>query len=277
MTEPDRPLPPLPTFLIIGAQKSATRWLRVNLGKHPDVFTADRELMFFNKPGRVRRIGLEGYRAQFAGWDGEPVVGEATPSYMIWRHKPGDVARRIDRCLPDVRLIAILRNPVDRADSALSHHIRRQRLPARAKLVKQVKRRRPEKDNFGLIAGGWYGESLRPYVRRFGSRLLVLLYDDLQRDPFFVYRRALAHIGAEPTFRPEELQSVVFGNRTSSAEPTLTIDERRFLYQTYFAQDVRRLQRLIGRNLSMWNPDHVPYLSRASEGDVERSATSGSS
>ena len=31
---------PLPTFVVIGAQKSATRWLRTNLGKHPDVYTA---------------------------------------------------------------------------------------------------------------------------------------------------------------------------------------------------------------------------------------------
>ena len=50
--------PPLPTFLIIGAQKSATRWLRLNLGLHPDVFTARGELEFFNNGDRYRAEGV---------------------------------------------------------------------------------------------------------------------------------------------------------------------------------------------------------------------------
>ena len=46
---------PLPTFLIIGAQKCATRWLRFNLGLHPDVYVAPTELSFFNNGHRIRR------------------------------------------------------------------------------------------------------------------------------------------------------------------------------------------------------------------------------
>ena len=60
---------PLPTFLIIGAQKSATRWLRLNLGLHPDVFTASTELGFFNNASRFE-LGAAAYRAEFAGWRG---------------------------------------------------------------------------------------------------------------------------------------------------------------------------------------------------------------
>ncbi len=61
---------PLPTFVIIGAQKSATRWLRINLGQHPQIFTARSELHFWNakwkvqdhRPGELPRAvrGLEG-------------------------------------------------------------------------------------------------------------------------------------------------------------------------------------------------------------------------
>jgi hypothetical protein len=256
MKQPERPLPPPPTFLIIGAQKSATRWLRSNLGKHPDVFTADHELSFFNRPGMMRRIGLEGYRAQFDGWEGEPVVGEATPGYMIHRHDPNAVSRRINRALPDVRLIAILRNPIDRANSALLHHIRRRRLPARTKLVKVVKKRNPETDRLSLIAGGWYGASLKPYKRRFGERLLIMLYDDLERNSLAVYQRALRHVGAEPSFVPEGLESVVFSNKKSDDDrDDLTLKERRILYG-YFRDDIRRLQRMMGRSLRMWDPDY---------------------
>ena len=80
--------PPLPTFLIIGAQKSATRWLRLNLGLHPAVFTASREIEFFNNRDRYEDQGASWYREQFEGWDGEAIVGEATPGYMFWRHHP---------------------------------------------------------------------------------------------------------------------------------------------------------------------------------------------
>ena len=75
----------LPTFVIIGAQKCATRWLRMNLGKHPDIYTARSELAFWNTEKRVERLGLDWYRHQFEGRKGEPIVGEATPGYMIWR------------------------------------------------------------------------------------------------------------------------------------------------------------------------------------------------
>ena len=64
------PLAPLPTFLIIGAQKSATRWLRLNMGLHPSVFTAGREIEFFNNHTRFEAEGVEWYREQFSGWSG---------------------------------------------------------------------------------------------------------------------------------------------------------------------------------------------------------------
>ncbi|MFL6241785.1 MAG: sulfotransferase, partial [Acidimicrobiia bacterium] len=70
-------IPPLPTFLIIGAQKSATRWLRHNLGRHREIYTSPYELGFFNSPKRFATLGVDWYRAQFEGWNGERIVGEA--------------------------------------------------------------------------------------------------------------------------------------------------------------------------------------------------------
>src|SRR5215218_7996379 len=187
---------PLPTFLIIGAQKSATRWLRVNAGRHPDVFTAPSETQFFHSPTRFESLGLEWYREQFSGWAGEPIVGEATPGYMMWRHRPRSVAERIAQVVPDVRLIAILRNPVDRAQSALIHSETSGKLPPNSNLLEVISQRPPEHDPLGLVSGGWYSASLKPYRQIFGDQLLVLLYDDIQTDPARVYLRALVHIGA---------------------------------------------------------------------------------
>ena len=225
--------PPLPTFLIIGAQKSATRWLRLNLGLHPEVFTASREIEFFNNGPRYRDDGTDWYRAQFEGWDGEAIVGEATPGYMFWRHRPVVVSERIDETLPDVRLIATLRNPIDRAQSAMVHHIEFGALPRDSVLIDLVKATPPEKDRLGIISGGWYADSLEPYFDRFGERLLVVLHDDVDDDARGVYDVALRHVGATTDFVPPEFERVRFSlQQKASSEPgrrPLTLAERTYL------------------------------------------------
>ncbi len=253
---------PLPTFLIIGAQKSGTRWLRVNLGQHPDVYAAPTETMFFHSPERFEVLGLDWYRDQFWGWEGQPIVGEATPGYMMWRHRPRRVAERIAQVVPDVRLIAILRNPVDRAQSALVHSVTFGKLPPDSNLLEAISQRPPEHDPLGLVSGGWYAASLKPYRQLFGDQLLVLLHDDIQADPARVYRRALVHIGADLDFVPSDLEEVLFSNqRPRPSESSEGADGRRELSEeerqrvfAYFRADVEKLEPMIGRDLSMWDP-----------------------
>ena len=246
----------LPTFVIIGAQKSATRWLRTNLGQHPDIFTVSSEMHFWNNKHRVDSRGLEWYREQFEGWAGEPIVGEATPGYMIWRHHPSYVAQRMKEHHPDVRLIAILRNPIDRAQSAMLHHMRRQRIPAGAKLVDVAREHRPsESDWFCLVSGGWYAASLEPFLDRFGDQLLVLLHDDVAADPVRPYEAALRHVGADPTFLPDDLSRVVFSNQRSRAarKSPLAVEDRIELWE-YFRDDIARLEQMFALDLSRWAP-----------------------
>lgn len=263
------PTLPLPTFLMIGAQKSATRWLRFNLDQHPDIFTTPAELEFFNYQRNFNRLGTEWYRCQFEGWAGEAAVGESTPGYMMWRHDPAVVAERIERVVPGVRLIAILRNPVDRAQSALVHQVRRRRLPPDAHLIDVVRAHAPlDDDPWGIVSGGWYARSLEPFAQRFGDQLLVLLHDDISVDAPRVYESALHHLGVDTTFVPPELSGVRFSNKDLSIlrrlvrvhdrkgpwkgrEPSLS--ERQELFE-HFRHDVRELEALIGRDLSCWEP-----------------------
>jgi uncharacterized protein (TIGR03086 family) len=253
---------PLPRFLIIGAQKSGTRWLRVNLDRHPDIYTAPSETMFFHSPERFDARGLEWYRAKFDGWNGEEIVGEATPGYMMWRHRPRRVARRIADVIPDIRLIAILRNPIDRAESAMAHFIKRGRLPADSNLLELVNGTPPQHDPWSLVTGGWYAASLKPYRELFGDQLLVLLHDDVTEDPRHAYEQTLDHIGAVPDFVPSDLAVVLFSTRrTMTADPSrpastpreLSEDERQRLF-AYFRDDVRALETMIDRDLSNWDP-----------------------
>jgi hypothetical protein len=250
--------PPLPNFLIIGAQKSATRWLRMHLGQHPEIFTADKELRFFNDDSFER--GLDSYRKGFEGWDGEPVIGEATPSYMMWRELPERSAARIEESLPDVRLMALLRNPVDRTYSAFVHHVREGRIPADMDLLERLRDVPPEEDDLGLVAGGWYAASLAPYFERFGDRLRTFLHDAVAERPEEVYARALEHVGASPGFSPPGLRRVRHSGRLPEASPhageegrrrDLSAEERAEVFG-YFREDVDRLEEMLGRDLSAW-------------------------
>jgi uncharacterized protein (TIGR03086 family) len=91
--------------------------------------------------------------------------------------------------------------------------------------------------------------------------LLVLLHDDMTQDPQRVYNRALMHIGASMDFVPPDLSRVVFSNRSEAGEPLeasigqheLSTDERQRLY-AYFRNDVDALEKMIGRDLSRWDP-----------------------
>ncbi len=246
---------PLPTFVVIGAQKSATRWLRTNLGEHPDIHVAPRELVFFSSTERYAR-GLSWYREQFEGWDGQPVVGEASPAYMMWRHHPDRVAARVHESLGRVPVIAILRNPVERAQSAFRHHLDQGRIEPGTALLQHVRACPPEQDRLGIVSGGWYAASLRPYRERFGDRLLVLLHDDLGTDAAGPYRATLHHIGADESFVPPALDRVRFSNRAGSGAADaahLSPDERAELY-AYFRADVAELEAMLGRDLSAWDP-----------------------
>ena len=116
----------LPSLIIIGAPRCGTTSLHAYLGQHPDVYMSPlKETNFFlfdqKKPAFAGPDGesinrdsiyrLEDYRKQFVPRTTEKAAGEASPRYL----GSTGTAARIHAFLPDVKLIAILRNPVKRA------------------------------------------------------------------------------------------------------------------------------------------------------------------
>jgi hypothetical protein len=105
----------LPDFLIIGAQKSGTTSLYHYLVAHPSIAPAKAKGVHYFEEHYGK--GIRWYRSRFPVDVNERLTGEATPEYLFYPHVP----ERVARDLPAVRLIALLRNPIDRAYSHYQH------------------------------------------------------------------------------------------------------------------------------------------------------------
>ena len=122
----------LPNFIVIGAPKSGTTSLFYYLGQHPDIYLPVRkELHFFSYeelskrnhgPGDAEIVGnlcatYEQYVAHYRDVKTERAIGEVSPSYLYYSAS----AERIYSMLGSIKIIAILRNPIDKAYSQYMH------------------------------------------------------------------------------------------------------------------------------------------------------------
>jgi hypothetical protein len=115
----------LPNFIIIGAQKAGTTALYRYLEEHPDIYMSpDKEPRFFanaeDRNGVFPYKTQQDYETLFSGVAGQRAIGEASTLYLHSETAPA----RIKALIPDVRLIALLRNPVERAYSAYNFRVR---------------------------------------------------------------------------------------------------------------------------------------------------------
>src|SRR5881398_2677233 len=107
----------LPNLLVIGASKCGTTSLHHYLGLHPEIgMSRVKELHYFVE--EPTESSLRWYASQFPD---APVRGESSPSYTQ-RHRSPLVAARIARVLPDVKLVYIVRDPVERLLSSYRFH-----------------------------------------------------------------------------------------------------------------------------------------------------------
>jgi hypothetical protein len=180
-----------PNFLGIGAQRAGTTWLYENLRTHPDIFLPKKkELRYFNFE---YECGEEHYLENFADVGGESAIGEITPGYY-WNHA---ALKRIAAYRPEMRLIFILRSPVDRAYSQYELY----RDEFRNLSFSAALRERPE-----LIDWGMYGRSMKWLWDLFPPQQILLLdYEDLSSDPKSFLRGVLEFLEVDSDFVPPSI------------------------------------------------------------------------
>lgn len=159
----------LPDFLVIGAVKAGTTWLWHVLRNHPGLYLpANRkELRFFNERWRE---GVDWYASWFVS-AGDRVAGEVSPEYLHFE----PAAERVHAVVPDVKLIAVLRDPVERAFSHVRMHCKRGTVAA-SKIDDAVLQPL-------FLEPGFYGKHIARYLDIFPRKqLLVLRFEDLMAD-----------------------------------------------------------------------------------------------
>lgn len=179
----------LPDFIIMGAAKAGTTTLHRYLLRHPGVLMSDpKEPEFFSRD-EVYSRGVGWYRSLFEGASPTQLCGEASTTYTRWPHT-ADAAPRIAETLPEVRLIYILRNPVDRAYSHYSHHMREG--------VTKTFEEALAGSSIYFDCGLYMAQLERHLKHTSRERVLCLFTEDLQRAPGETMRRLLEFVGAEP-------------------------------------------------------------------------------
>jgi hypothetical protein len=165
------------------------------LYEHPEICIPRKEIHFFNREHRWAR-GYEWYEAIFSECPPNATVGE----FSTWYLSDVDAPKRIRDRYPEVRLIASLRHPVDRAYSGYLNDIAAGAVSAEAGF-RQALRSHPE-----YLDAGRYARHLRNYLDVFPrEQLLILFFDDARRDPLGTLQETYRFLGVDPTFRPTML------------------------------------------------------------------------
>lgn len=194
----------LPTFLIIGAPKSGTTSLAAYLAEHPDVFMApQKEVHFFDQ---FFNKGVEWYRDQFRDSANEHAVGEASPTYL---DSPRAMTR-MAQILPDAKLVAVLRNPVDQA---YSHYWWKRVLFERRSFDEAVRAEMrgeevPRQHRY-LESASYLRQLQRACDHYPRERLQVLILDDLHTKPTETVAAVYGFIGVDDAFEPSNAGAVL--------------------------------------------------------------------
>ena len=243
------------------------------LGEHPGIFMARKEMHHFGADlefgRRFYRRSARDYRAEFSGWKGEPVAGEAS----VWYLYSKTAAREIREFNPEARILILLREPAEMLHSLYSQFRfdGNESLPTfeealEAEGDRRAGRRIPRQAY--LAQGLRYREAARyagqveRYLEEFGpDRVKVILQEDFASDTAKVYRETLEFLGMDPAPRPASWK-VINGNKRSRSpmlrailsEPWLrglAVAARRWAPRGWFAA----LQRIEER---VWKMNTLP-------------------
>ena len=272
-------------FLIVGAQKSGSTSLRAFLEEQKkDIFILNRELHFWNRNGQYQDgAGLNAYLENFAEAKPNQIKGEKSPSYLVSKEAP----ERIHKHFPKVKIIAILRNPIDRAYSAYWHGRRVGAIETSTTFGEAVRNYKVNQGKpYGdMVTPGYYSEQIARYLSFFPLKQLHVISfestltqssDELhevlkfllphstianQESQLAFPKRNVARASRFPKLNEAIFKSKLLSYSTKSRiskkslvdlkVPEMLEDDRKFLQEIYAGEN-QALQSILGKNFA-WN------------------------
>ena len=274
----------LPTFLYIGAPKCGSTWIYKTLSAHQEVYIpVAKEIYYFD---RYYSKGPDWYASFFVKSGPETsAIGELSPNYL-YSH---EAASRIALDLPEVKLFACIRNPLERFLSQYMHARRNNQIKDSIEDILTLEKPPP------ILKFGKYYDYLVTYKELFGDEnFQVFFFDDLEQDPFGFAKNLYRFIGVDSGFeyldtkkkvlpasnfrigwlaflakkmarasrdvgfanlvgRIQEsfIVNLLYKKVSKEDKMTLTDEQRKWLID-YYADDVANVEKLLSRNLSHW-------------------------
>ncbi|MEM7237797.1 MAG: sulfotransferase [Pseudomonadota bacterium] len=225
----------LPDFLLIGAMKAATSTLSAYFEDHPQTFmVAPVEPHFFSHDDNWRK-GADWYGTFFQGAAPGQIIGEGSNSYTASPRFPS-AAARIHATVPDVKLVYMVRDPVERI---ISHWI--QNRADRGDRVSASLDAAVEADPERFVDQSRYGMQLDPYLALFPrAQIHVGFLEDLQSDPGAFYAGLCTFLGIETVAQPGRSKQ---NTSQGKAAPTRSYDRIKGV------PGLRRMARLVPQDL----------------------------
>jgi hypothetical protein len=239
-------------FLIAGTQKSGTTALDAYLRLHPNLgMASEKEVHFFDNETYFTNdpIDYSPYHQAFAPKPEHRLFGESTPIYMYWR----TASERIWRYNPDMKLILILRNPIERAFSHWNMECSRgaeqlsfweaitneqQRCQAAWPLQHRV---------YSYIDRGFYSKQLADIWRYFPRQnTLLLKHEELKASPQKIVNQVFDFLGVDRLIdiKPHEIFAIPYGQ-------TISPKEKAFLLER-FAEEINTLEQQLNWDCTDW-------------------------
>ena len=286
----------LPNFIIVGAPKAGTTSLYHYLSEHPEVFMSEpKEVNFFSRE-EIEAQGLyyadfkakdmQSYEQLFDGVKHEKAVGEGSVSYLFYPNTP----QKIKDVLPDVKIIILLRDPVERA---FSHYLMDLRLGLVDMSLESTVSGEVDNEKSRLfyqqyIELGLYYEQVKRYLNIFGKeQVKIYLQEDLRAKGNNVITDLYTFLGVDETYRPDmtrqhntfsmpkknmignlytsnfmrvlvrnivpdKLKNIMKGFVFDNKPKHVLPPETKRKLQELYLGDIEKLEKLIDRDLSAW-------------------------
>ncbi|MFT5098237.1 MAG: hypothetical protein ACI9HY_000345 [Planctomycetaceae bacterium] len=238
-------------FIIVGAQKCATTAVFEHLRSHPDIaMPLEKEVPFFTGQDCSQKSWEAFANEQFGAEQQNKLWAKASPQYM----SDPDVPARIKELMPDVKLVAILRDPMERTWShfqmgrrrdtehrefaqAIEALLTKEALHSGRSLPVPEHTEGYESEADFYIAWSEYGRILTEFTASFDPKQLLVLYtEDLENEPEETLDRLLEFIGLPTGFRPATLGEIIHRGGSSKRIPHSVrewLRNRKMLYQLW--------------------------------------------